>query len=213
LTKKAYRWGSFRFGKDGINLPEALFTTQDLPAFLLKHLTVRIAREDERVWANELLERDHYLGELSPGSMLMQVRSMKDAGLLCWTGERRRTSSPSGMNGSVGLLSSAAERVPKGKCLQFCVSRDSLMFDELMLCGIRPSNSMEKRFNAPLQLRNRGHCNGSESNNHWRRDALFEEGKTRSKNSRINANLAILRAILIALKSFPAPDTCVQAEF
>lgn len=53
----------------------------------------------------------------------------------------------------------------------------------------------------------RGHWNGSESNNHWIRDAIFEEDKTRSKNSNINANLAILRASLIALKSFLAPDT------
>lgn len=55
-----------------MNSPEAIFT-QDPPTFLLKHLTARIVGEDERVRANELLERDHYLGELPQGSMLMQV--------------------------------------------------------------------------------------------------------------------------------------------
>lgn len=55
-----------------MNSHEAVFT-EDPPVFLLKNLTVRIVREDERARANELLERDHYLGELPQGSMLMQV--------------------------------------------------------------------------------------------------------------------------------------------
>jgi hypothetical protein len=52
----------------------------------------------------------------------------------------------------------------------------------------------------------RGHWSGCESNNHWIRDAIFEEDKTRSKDFNINANLAILRAGLIALKSLLAPE-------
>ncbi len=53
----------------------------------------------------------------------------------------------------------------------------------------------------------RGHWSGCEILNHWIRDALFAEDKTRSKNFNLNANLAILRCGLIALKSFLAPDT------
>jgi predicted transposase YbfD/YdcC len=52
----------------------------------------------------------------------------------------------------------------------------------------------------------RGHWGGCEIRNHWVRDAIFEEDSTRSKNLNLNANLAILRAALIALKSRLAPD-------
>jgi hypothetical protein len=45
----------------------------------------------------------------------------------------------------------------------------------------------------------RGHWRGSEIRNHWVRDTLWGEDKTRSKNWNLNANLAILRAGLIAL--------------
>lgn len=55
-----------------MNSHEAVFT-QDPPSFLLKNLTVRIVRGNERARANELLNRDHYLGELPQGSMLMQA--------------------------------------------------------------------------------------------------------------------------------------------
>jgi len=48
----------------------------------------------------------------------------------------------------------------------------------------------------------RGHWSGCEIRNHWIRDALFAEDKTRSKNPRLNANLAILRTSLIALVAF-----------
>lgn len=52
----------------------------------------------------------------------------------------------------------------------------------------------------------RGHWGGSESRNHWVRDALFEEDRTRSKNLNLNGNLATLRCALIALKSRLAPQ-------
>lgn len=47
----------------------------------------------------------------------------------------------------------------------------------------------------------RGHWGGCESRNHWVRDALWKEDQTRSKNWNLNANLAALRAGLIALRS------------
>lgn len=53
----------------------------------------------------------------------------------------------------------------------------------------------------------RGHWAGSESRNHWVRDAIFGEDKTRSKNVNLNANLAILRASVIALAAFLDIDT------
>lgn len=52
----------------------------------------------------------------------------------------------------------------------------------------------------------RGHWGGCEIRNHWVRDALFEEDRTRSKNINLNANLAILRASLIALKARLCPQ-------
>lgn len=52
----------------------------------------------------------------------------------------------------------------------------------------------------------RGHWGGCEIRNHWVRDALFEEDKTRSKNQNLNGNLAVLRCALIALKSRLAPQ-------
>jgi hypothetical protein len=52
----------------------------------------------------------------------------------------------------------------------------------------------------------RGHWGGCEIRNHWVRDALWAEDKTRSKNWNLNANLAILRAGLIALRARAASD-------
>jgi hypothetical protein len=53
----------------------------------------------------------------------------------------------------------------------------------------------------------RGHWGGCEIRNHWIRDALWGEDKTRSKNWHINANLAILRATLIGLRAALADPT------
>lgn len=47
----------------------------------------------------------------------------------------------------------------------------------------------------------RGHWGGCEIRNHWVRDALFEEDRTRSRNLNINGNLAVLRSAVIALKA------------
>jgi hypothetical protein len=46
-----------------------------------------------------------------------------------------------------------------------------------------------------------GHWGGSESRNHWVRDACMREDRTRSKNYNLNCNLAALRVCLVALKA------------
>ena len=43
----------------------------------------------------------------------------------------------------------------------------------------------------------RGHWGGVEIRNHWQRDACLSEDRTRSKNPRIVANLALLRNTLL----------------
>ena len=45
----------------------------------------------------------------------------------------------------------------------------------------------------------RGHWGGVENRNHWRRDALWGEDKTRSRRANLVANLALLRSGLFAL--------------
>jgi predicted transposase YbfD/YdcC len=52
----------------------------------------------------------------------------------------------------------------------------------------------------------RGHWAGSEILNHWIRDHIFREDQTRSKNWKLNANLALTRAALISLKGQLLPD-------
>jgi predicted transposase YbfD/YdcC len=43
----------------------------------------------------------------------------------------------------------------------------------------------------------RGHWGGVENRNHWRRDALLGEDKSRSRNATLLANLALLRNVLL----------------
>jgi hypothetical protein len=52
----------------------------------------------------------------------------------------------------------------------------------------------------------RGHWRGSESRNHWVRDACMREDKTRSKNYPLNCNLSALRVCLVALKADLHPE-------
>ena len=47
----------------------------------------------------------------------------------------------------------------------------------------------------------RGHWGGCENRNHWVRDHIFREDHTRSKNWRLNANLALLRMAALRLKA------------
>jgi predicted transposase YbfD/YdcC len=52
----------------------------------------------------------------------------------------------------------------------------------------------------------RGHWGGVENRNHWRRDALWGEDKTRSCNSNLVANLALVRSALFRLINDHHPD-------
>jgi predicted transposase YbfD/YdcC len=45
----------------------------------------------------------------------------------------------------------------------------------------------------------RGHWAGVENRNHWRRDALLGEDRSRSRNPNLLATLALLRSALLAL--------------
>jgi predicted transposase YbfD/YdcC len=58
----------------------------------------------------------------------------------------------------------------------------------------------------------RGHWAGVENRNHWRRDALMGEDRSRSRNSKLLANLALLRNVLLTLleetkEPRPLPET------
>ena len=52
----------------------------------------------------------------------------------------------------------------------------------------------------------RGHWGGVEIRNHWRRDVLMGEDRSRSRNPNLLANLALLRSALLQLLSERAPD-------
>ncbi len=52
--------------------PKAVFTT-DPPVFLLKDLTVRVVQPEEYDRAGELLDQEHYLGDLRTGRALLQA--------------------------------------------------------------------------------------------------------------------------------------------
>ena len=49
----------------------------------------------------------------------------------------------------------------------------------------------------------RGHWGGVENRNHWRRDALMGEDRSRSRNPNLLANLALIRNALLQLLSEP----------
>jgi hypothetical protein len=53
----------------------------------------------------------------------------------------------------------------------------------------------------------RGHWGGSESRNHWVRDACMREDNTRSGNYNLNCNLSALRICLIAIKADLYPNS------
>ncbi len=75
---------------------------------------------------------------------------------------------------------------------------------------------VSNRLPAPARefaLHIRGHWGGCEIRNHWVRDALWAEDRTRSKNWNLNANLAVLRAGLIALKTQCVPHLSWPALF
>ena len=45
----------------------------------------------------------------------------------------------------------------------------------------------------------RGHWAGVENRNHWRRDALLGEDRSRSRNPKLLANVALIRNVLLAV--------------
>ncbi len=51
----------------------------------------------------------------------------------------------------------------------------------------------------------RGHWGGVEIRNHWRRDAVMGEDRSRSRNASLLANLALLRNALLALLASHCP--------
>jgi hypothetical protein len=52
----------------------------------------------------------------------------------------------------------------------------------------------------------RDHWGGVENRNHWRRDALWGEDKTRSRDSNLVANLALVRSALFGLLNYHYPN-------
>ena len=52
----------------------------------------------------------------------------------------------------------------------------------------------------------RGHWGGVEVRNHWRRDALMGEDRSRSRNASLLANVALIRSALLALLAEQHPD-------
>lgn len=52
----------------------------------------------------------------------------------------------------------------------------------------------------------RGHWGGVENRNHWRRDALMGEDRSRSRNANLLANLALIRNALLERMAAHAPQ-------
>lgn len=61
---------------------------------------------------------------------------------------------------------------------------------------------------SPLQWSSliRGHWGGVEIRNHWKRDVGMGEDKSRTRNPKILANLALIRSALLALLAEHRPD-------
>ena len=60
----------------------------------------------------------------------------------------------------------------------------------------------------------RGHWAGVENRNHWRRDALFGEDRSRSRNTALLSNLALVRNALLRVlpRAFPGDSVPVIQE-
>ena len=63
-----------------------------------------------------------------------------------------------------------------------------------------------ERTPAQWQAAIRGHWAGVEIRNHWRRDAIMGEDRSRTRNATALANLALLRSVLLALLPDHYPD-------
>lgn len=64
-----------------------------------------------------------------------------------------------------------------------------------------------ERSDAQWQALVRGHWAGVEVRNHWRRDAIWGEDRSRTRNPTALANLALLRNALLVLLPEHFPDT------
>jgi predicted transposase YbfD/YdcC len=69
-------------------------------------------------------------------------------------------------------------------------------------------SSADKDTYSPAQWINliRGHWGGVEIRNHWKRDAIMGEDKSRTRKPNILANLALIRSALLARISVHFPD-------
>lgn len=56
----------------------------------------------------------------------------------------------------------------------------------------------------------RGHWGGVEIRNHWRRDALWGEDQSRSRNPGLLANLALIRNVLLQVLADQYPETSLS---
>jgi predicted transposase YbfD/YdcC len=69
------------------------------------------------------------------------------------------------------------------------------------------SSAMPERYSLGQWLELiRGHWGGVEIRNHWRRDALMGEDRSRSRNPSLLANLALIRNALLTLLADQFPD-------
>lgn len=68
-------------------------------------------------------------------------------------------------------------------------------------------SSLEANERTPAQWLGlvRGHWAGVENRNHWRRDACLGEDRTRSRNSKVLINLALLRSATLLLVNHAYP--------
>lgn len=76
-------------------------------------------------------------------------------------------------------------------------------------------SSLEPAERTPAQWQKiiRGHWAGVENRNHWRRDALFGEDRSRSRHPRLLANLALLRTALLRVIARKFPDQSIPTLF
>lgn len=70
-------------------------------------------------------------------------------------------------------------------------------------------SSHEPRERTPEQWQNliRGHWGGVEIRNHWRRDAIWGEDRSRTRNPSALANLALIRNALLLIIAHRFPST------
>ena len=74
------------------------------------------------------------------------------------------------------------------------------------------TNALPEQYRPPQWLGLiRGHWAGVEIRNHWRRDVIFGEDDSRSRNPNLLANLALIRSALLAVLAEHFQDTASPA--